>query len=73
MLLLMPRVWDFWSDPFIQMLDTIAGDNEVKMLTVPHLDKYVQAEWNYFKKKQTIIALRPIVVHFATIAWLLLL
>mgnify|MGYP001184610924 CR=1 FL=1 len=29
---------------------TIAGENELKMLTIPHLKKYIQAEWDTFKK-----------------------
>ena len=46
----MPSVYFFRSDPFIQMPHIISGDNEIKKLTLLHLKKCAQAEWNTFTK-----------------------
>ena len=41
----------FRSDPFIQLTHVMDGDNEVKILTIPHLKMYVDIEQNTFKKR----------------------
>ena len=40
----------FCDDPFIQMLITLSENNEVKILTIPHLKNHVQMELNTFNK-----------------------
>ena len=40
----------FRSDPFTYVLRIISGEDEVKMLTAPRLNKFTQVEWNVFKK-----------------------
>ena len=40
----------FRSDPLTQMIDAVAGDKEIRTLTMHHLKMFINAEWNTFVK-----------------------
>ena len=45
-----PTFKKIWSDPLNVMTQMIAGDNSVKILTIPYLKMLTQAEWSTFNK-----------------------
>ena len=40
----------FRDESFLQMMSTIAGENEFKLLTIPHLKMYLNAKHDTLKK-----------------------